>query len=353
MTPTDAPVATDHVPPSEQADPSPTTSTTLERSRAAHFFFEIALVAISIALTCLMYKTVGFKMLVLNLFFLPVVLAGFFLGRYRAGVLALFSVVSASTVAMFDLGNFAAFTSPIAVTLALSIWGAVLGLTALLVGTLSDENRSRLVELHEAHVGVVEVLVRYLQSSDPKLKAHSSRVAKLSQQVALEMKLSPREIDDVRVAALLNDLGNVEVTTRVIRRAMGDLGFHPESAEQHTFQGVDLVDSLGTVMTGALSLLHSQEDGAAASTDETQSKNDLTPFGATIIRVAREYDRLTTGDWTRPPMSPAEALAELRRNESGGHGPTIIRALEGITSHCELIPQDDVDELTKQNTVTA
>eukprot|EP00913_Durusdinium_trenchii_P023303 g21881.t1 len=303
------------------------------RLNSKHMFFELAVVAITIALTCLMFQTVGFKMLVLNLFFLPVVLSGFFLGRYRAGVLALFAVVSASAVAVADLENFAAFTSPIAVILALSLWGAVLGLTALIVGTLSDENRSRMIELHEAHVGVIEVLVRYLQSSDPKLKAHSSRVAQLSQELALEMKLSPREIDDVRVAALLSDLGDVEVTTRVIHRAMGDLGFNPKDSEQYTFQGVDLVDSLGSVMTGALSLLHSQDDKTLADLeDEESTDNTNLPFGALILRIAREYDRMTTGDWNTPRMTSAEAFAELRRNEATGNGPEVIRALERLAA---------------------
>ncbi len=303
------------------------------RLNSKHLFFELAIVAITIALTCLMFQTVGFKMLVLNLFFLPVVLSGFFLGRYRAGVLALFAVVSASAVAVADLENFAAFTSPIAVILALSLWGAVLGLTALIVGTLSDENRSRMLELHEAHVGVIEVLVRYLQSSDPKLKAHSCRVAQLSQELAQEMKLSPREIDDVRVAALLSDLGDVEVTTRVIHRAMGDLGFTPKDSEQYTFQGVDLVDSLGSVMTGALSLLHSQEDKTFTDLDNQESprENNL-PFGALVLRIAREYDRMTTGDWKTPRRTSAEAIAELRRTEASGNRPEVIRALERLTT---------------------
>ena len=52
--------------------------------------FEVFLIVVSIGLSCLMYKIDGYKMVVLNLFFLPTVLSAFFLGRYRAGVLALF-----------------------------------------------------------------------------------------------------------------------------------------------------------------------------------------------------------------------------------------------------------------------
>ena len=42
-------------------------------------------------------------------------------------------------------------------------------MTALLVGSLSDERKAKVRELHEAYVGVVEVLSKYLQSANPRI----------------------------------------------------------------------------------------------------------------------------------------------------------------------------------------
>ena len=83
----------------------------------------------------MLYETIGYKIVVLNLFYLPVILAAFYLGRYRAAVLAFFSVLSASIVCVLCLRDFAAFTSPLVIGLSIVVWGAVLGLTAILVGT--------------------------------------------------------------------------------------------------------------------------------------------------------------------------------------------------------------------------
>ena len=77
----------------------------------------------------------------------------------------------------------------------------------------------KMEELHEAYVGVVEVLSQYLQSAHPRLKAQSGRVAELSQAMAVALRLSPKEIDDIRVASLLYHVGSIEITTKVIRRA--------------------------------------------------------------------------------------------------------------------------------------
>jgi len=293
-------------------------------------FLEIALILISLGLTCLLYQVNGYKMVVLNLFYLPVVLGAFFLGRYRAGILALFCVVSASVVTALDLPGFAAFISPAVIGLALTIWGAVLGLNALLVGTLSDERAERLEELHDAYVGVVEVLSRYLNGADPRLKNRPRRIAELSEQVAARMKLSDEEIDNIRVAALLQDIEHIEVTAKVARRAIGSLGTGKRrAAPAHTFHGSDLVHSLGDVLTGALPLLldHSENLEPDMGDDSIPEHVD-TPFGARIIRTVRSYEALVHD--TAGGLGPAEAIRALKNGLSGDHHPAVIDALEKV-----------------------
>ena len=153
---------------------------------------EIMLVIVTIGMTFLLVRMGGYKMVVLNLFYLPIVLSGYFLGRTNAGVLALFSVLAVTIVVMLDPTGLQAFKSPVLVILALTVWAASLGMTAILVGTLCDERAKTVEELHLAYVGVVDVLSKYLQSANPKVKARSTRVAELSQSAAEEMRL-PRK----------------------------------------------------------------------------------------------------------------------------------------------------------------
>ena len=303
----------------------------IEKKAKDEWYFEISLVIITIGLACLMWKIAGFKLVVLNLFYLPVVLAGFFLGRYRAGVLASLAVISASIVTALNLHDFAAFNSPMIVGLSVTLWAAVLGLTALLVGTLSDERAQTLNDLHEAHVGVVEVLARYLQSAHPKLKVRSQRIAELSQAVAREMELTSRECDDIRVAALLYDMENIEITARVIRKAVGDLETQPSSPE-HSFHGSELAHSLGSVLSGAFPLLLGQGEADPLSHPAASRE---TPLGAKIILAVRAYDRqtrdvnLVQGLWGTPGQ---DAIDELRRDLDADHPEAILDALELVIS---------------------
>jgi HD-GYP domain-containing protein (c-di-GMP phosphodiesterase class II) len=293
---------------------------------------EILLVLVTLALTCLLFKTSAFKVIVLNLFYLPVILAAFFLGRYRGGVLAFFSVLSASVVLSFSLGEFTASSSPLIVALSVLVWGGVLGLAALLVGTLSDELASRMTELHEAHVGVVEVLSHYLQSAHPSLKDHSQRVAAICRDLATHLKLGQKDVDDIRVAALLCDMENIEITARVIRKAIGDLGDGQKSGGQHTFHGTELVRSLGPALLGAFPLVLNQSGPAHEHTTSGPA-----PLGARIIRTVRAYDALLHGKWGLPETTPAAAIKELWRDVEAEHDPMILHALERVVTRSSQI----------------
>lgn len=283
---------------------------------------EVFLILITLALTMLLFQTIGHRVIVLNLFYLPVVLAGFFLGRYRAGVLALLSVVVSTIVIVTDLSGFAAMSSPIVVGLSVTVWGAVLGLTALLVGTLCDDRTAKALEAREAHVGVVEVLARYLQSANPKLQSRAMRISSLSESVAKRMRLSEKEIDDIRVAALLLDMENLQITARVIKKAVGELEEYDNAP--HTFHGTELVQSLGSVLTGAFPLLLTQ------SGQPNDLPNDKVPFGARIIRTVRAYDHLTHSAPTGNTPSVKDVLSELECDHEADHHPAVLHALAEV-----------------------
>lgn len=308
----------------------------MTQNKANQRTLEVILILVSAVLTCILYEMTGYGMIVLNLFFLPVTLAAFYLGRYRAGVLAFFNVITASIVIALHLDDFAGSTSPLVIGLSVVVWGGVLGLMALMVGTLSDELSSRMAELHEAYVGVVEVLSQYLQSGNPRLRDRSHCIAELCQEVAQQMKLSPREVDDIRVAALLHDIENIEVTARVIRKAIGDLTNEQKGAGQHTFHGTELVHSLGPVLLGAFPLVLNQAEPEQQHSTPGDRMAEHVPLGARIIHTVRAYDALKNGKWGLPGASQADVIQDLRRDAEGNHHPTVLRVLERIVSQQQV-----------------
>jgi hypothetical protein len=315
-----------------------------DKTPAQQKSLEIVLILICMALCCLLHRMGEERMVVLNLFFLPVVLGAFFLGRYRAGVLALFCTVSVSVVIALDLDAVAGETPPLIIALVLTVWGAVLGINAILVGTLSDESTQRIAELHDAYLGVVEVLGQYLNSADPKLNTRAAKVSKLSRQVAVRMRLSDSEIDNIRVAALLQDIESLEVTARVIRKAMGDLARgERKHGMEHTFNGSDLVQSLGSVLTGALPLLVGPADCLHTDESDDDIHASAEPsLGVAILYTVRRYLKLLSQGV--PTATPRQAIQALMNDLEGEHHPAVLHALEQTVLRGPKIAIDDEEE---------
>lgn len=292
-------------------------------------FFEIMLIVLVLATSVLGYRMGAQKAVILNLFYLPIVLSGYYLGRQAAGVLAVLSVLAMTIVTAFDSTGLAAQTTSVMVGLVLTVWAGALGLTALLVGTLCDERAKTLQELHEAYVGVVEVMSKYLQGTEIGAKTQSTRVAELSQRVAERMGLSPKQVDDIRVGVLLRDLGDVEITTKVLGRALGALESRSGAARDRTFLGTELVHSLGGVLTDAAPLILSQDDTVQdCLVDSAEGNRASIPLGSKIIRAVRAYDALASNE--SKELSRAEIVRRLRHDAITRHDREVLDALEGV-----------------------
>lgn len=110
---------------------------------------EVATLFVAAGITWLLVALPRHWYVALFLYFLPVSLSGFYLGRYRSGVMAFLSVVAVVIVlatssdwrSANELGDF----------LAVAVWGAVLGLTSILTATVTEERKQQLDKLSESH----------------------------------------------------------------------------------------------------------------------------------------------------------------------------------------------------------
>ncbi len=287
---------------------------------------EWMLVVVTLGLVCLLSMTVASKGVVLNLFYLPVVCAGFFLGRYRAGALAFLSVIAASVVVMSDVGGFAISTDPVVVLLTLCIWGSVLGLTAVFVGTLSDDRQAKSNEAREAYLGVVEVLSSYLQAVNPKLQFRARRVAELSEKVGRKLRLPDQEIDNIRLASLMLDMESLEITSRVIRKAVDEI---EEGPGLRTLPGSELVQSLGRVLTGAFPIAQSvvqADDFSGRQRDQSR------PLSAEVIRTVRAYLKLIQRPLPAQDGGEFDPFTELETDDVLSVPSAVIDALRQVTT---------------------
>src|SRR5437660_5430367 len=149
------------------------------------------------------------KFAFLSFYYLPIILAGFFGGRRFAVVSGLFI---ASLVfflqATQGMGMEAGLSEDAMLTL--FPWAGFLILTGYVVGGLAEQRAARLTDLKNAYLATLEVLTFHIESAESNQEGHSTRVAELSASMGAELKLSDGELENLRIASLLHEVGTAD-----------------------------------------------------------------------------------------------------------------------------------------------
>src|SRR4030043_296817 len=129
-------------------------------------YFEQILVLVILAAAILGTFFMKDKTLLLNFYFLPVVVASYFLGK-RLGVLSAFlSILAIIICAIMFRNHFFPPDQEFRGIFLLSSWGGFLLLTSYAVGSLYEQKERRMEELQKAYVGILEILSKYIDGKD-------------------------------------------------------------------------------------------------------------------------------------------------------------------------------------------
>jgi putative nucleotidyltransferase with HDIG domain len=293
-------------------------------------YFERILVFIILIAAFLGTYFIEEKFIVLNFYYLPVLVAAYFLGR-RMGILtAIFSIlVILFFVFIFPerfLGD-QIYWNSIARLLS---WSGFLILASVVVGTLYEENERRLNDLKNAYIGILEILSKYLESTDPYTKGHSVRVSELAKETAIAMGLPPNEIENIRVAGLLHDIGKIEISGDILRKAAELTTEERELIDEHSVKGAYLLTSVGSVLKEVVPIVVAHHEYFVDTLDINNKDTKKIPLAARIIAVADSFDAMTTDRPYRKGMPPWEALQEIVTKSGKQFDPNVASAFKNV-----------------------
>ncbi|MDH4222844.1 MAG: HD domain-containing protein [candidate division Zixibacteria bacterium] len=269
------------------------------------------------------------KLAFLNFYYLPVLVAGYFLGKKFAVYTSLFSISLVVFLVVLYPNSFHLQSSNLQLVLDLVIWGGFLFLAAAVVGTLYEQKENKIQELKKAYVGVIEILSKYLESSDHYTKGHSLRVADFATEIAGAMDLSKNEIENIRVASLLHDIGKIEISSELITKAASLTEEERKIVETHVEKGAEILSSVGTVLKEAVPMVLSHHKFFIQNKAE-EKKFGALPMGARILAVADSFDAMVTDRPYRAGKPIWQAIEELE-NESGNQfDPEVVEAFKKV-----------------------
>jgi putative nucleotidyltransferase with HDIG domain len=155
-------------------------------------------------------------------------------------------------------------------------------------------------------------------------------VAELSEKIARRMSLPDSIIEDIRVGALLHDIGKVEISTRLIQKATSLSEDESGEMATHTVRGAELVRSLGSIIEGAVPIIMYHHAHFSAKSKEDGPHGEEIPIGARVVAVADAYDAIVTDRPYRRGRTPQEAVAIITEASGSQFDPAVVAAFEHV-----------------------
>ncbi len=203
-----------------------------------------------------------------------------------------------------------------------TVWGCILIITAYAMGTLYEHKRNYVNELRETYNGVLVILRQFI-SKDKYTQNHSYRVSLYATRIAAGMGLDQERIEDVRAAALLHDIGKLDISRELLYKAARLTPDEFSEVQTHVQRGVEMLSPVGGTLRRVLPIIlahHDKFDGSGYH----PTKGDDIPMEARIIAVADVYDALTSDRPYRQAISPFEAREIIEKGSGKEFDPHVV-----------------------------
>lgn len=147
--------------------------------------------------------------------------------------------------------------------------------------------------------------------SYPALVTHSKRVADLAERLAAHVGLSEEEVENIRIAALVHDVGMRFLEYKNIYRKSTLSNDDLRLIRSHPTVGAAVIaDVLGSDIAQIVLSHHERPDGTGYP-DALPA--DRIPLGSKIIHICEAFDAMTSTDSYQPPVTPQSAAGKIKR----------------------------------------
>jgi putative two-component system response regulator len=178
-------------------------------------------------------------------------------------------------------------------------------------------------------IATLQALVAVVEARDPWFAGHSQRVAQLAASLAAETSRSDEEIEQVRQAGLLHDIGMISVPEGLLSKA-GPLSAEEfEQIKRHASVGSQILAPLPHLngVSGFVRGHHERWDGTGYPDGLA---GDAIPWGARLIGAAEIYDALATARPYHEQLTPELAVERMRGLIGTVIGPEVHRVLATV-----------------------
>lgn len=206
----------------------------------------------------------------------------------------------------------------------------------LLVKRIEDSTSSlsRLYEdLRSTYMRTIRVLAQAIDARDHYTHSHSENVARYAVIMANELKLPAKDIELIRQACELHDLGKIGIEDSILLKTSALTAQEWEQIKKHPIIGAKILEPL-TFLSGVVDLVRQHHEHYDGTGYPEGRKGDDILLGARIIHVADAYEAMRSArSYRKIPLIKAEAILEIKRNSGSQFDLKIVDVFLRIVDH--------------------
>lgn len=190
------------------------------------------------------------------------------------------------------------------------------------------------LEPRQLFLGTIETLVKTLEACDTYTRDHSQSVAEIAVALGRQMRLSNEELEDLRWAGLLHDVGKIAVDPNILNKPSELTPTEYRHIMTHAIVGPSLVKPfVNQKVVDIISHHHDHFDGGGL--DQTLKGKEI-PLGARIIALADAYQAMTSDRPYRKALTKLDAIEEIQWYSGTQFDPIVANVMINIIKQQQL-----------------
>ena len=191
---------------------------------------------------------------------------------------------------------------------------------------IAIENARLFEQMQQNYLNTIKTLGAIIDARDSYTRGHSEAVMKYATAIAEKMNLPLREVELIRFAGFLHDIGKIAVEKTILTK-LGPLTQEEwKSITRHPIIGSDIVKQLGFLNELVPVILHHHERCDGEGYPSGLRKDEI-PLGGRVLCVADAFDAMISKrPYRTRPYTRVKAIEQLKKNSGVQFDPQIVSA---------------------------
>ena len=205
------------------------------------------------------------------------------------------------------------------------------------IRTAFDQLQRAARENRELFLASIRALAEAIDAKDPYTRGHSERVAAYAASIASEMALPAAEVEQIRLSALLHDVGKIGVDDRIIRKPTALTEEEFRIMKTHPIKGAAIMSAIPQLADVIPGMKYHHEKWSGGGYPEG-IKGEEIPKQARIVTVADTFDAMTTTRPYQQAMETRYVVERIKQFAGARYDPVVVEAFVRAYEKGNLTP---------------